>query len=420
MGYGGTMIPTTNFEKIIFVSIVFFALGMFGYIMGTFITLFSNKISYMAQVFVKLQQYLDDFTVKFRVSKILHWKMLFSFQKSCFFNYNILESYEKKFLNLLPLSLHYEILTFIYCDLFKHFEFLIDKPMSFITQLLPSLKPVYYSIGDEVYKQGDPASCIYFVQKGRVVTCCEDDNGVERAQIYSEGTYFGEVDIILHQERLENCYAETELKLLRISKYNFLSLLDHFDEIKNEVIKNAKKRSEIRNLYRKSTNSNAALLPKSYWIWRKNKECFECSIEDAHLSQRRSVIRKSILDGTNSRREFSATSLSSKSSKWLNRKATLAKIAKFVGKGIDPEVEIEDGEIDKIAKEKLAGIMKEELGFCKTRSEILRIFEIIDENEQIQEKRKKLKNWGSKEELDKIFETTIEVSDILKEYLDSG
>ena len=414
VGYGGTMVPVTNLEKSYFVISIFFAMGMFGYIMGMCITLFSQKPSIRARTFITIKQFLDDFTVKFRVSRILHWKMLFSSQKSCFFNNNILESYQEKLLNQLPLELHYEVLSYIYKDLLNSFEFFLDKPMSFITQLLPIMKPSYFSSGDEVYKQGDPANFIYFLQKGRAVTCCKDKNGVERANIYIKGTYFGEVDILLNQERLENCYAETELKLLRINKSQFLPLLSQYEAIQEEIVLLANKRAETRKTNRKAKFK--ALLPRSYWIWQKNKDCLECSIEDAHLSQRRSTIRQSILDGNmDFRNGLVKTRFSSKMNdfqKILQKKNTLNSILKFSNQGVEEDVEIEDGEIEEIAKEKFGGFLKEEIGICEERKEVLKVFEMMEERG----KKKEGKKWDG-EELERIYEVAVEANEILKNFL---
>lgn len=400
VGYGD-LVPKTNLEKVYFIISIFFALGVFGYIMTTCITLFSVRLSRMARYFHMADQFLLGFKVRFRLSKILHWKMLFFFKKSCFFDDNSLEKNQKKLLNLLPLETHYDVVYFLFQNFLNKFDFFVDKPMSFSIRILPLLKPSYFLPGDEIFKHGDPSLFVYFITKGRVVTCCEDNTGKERAQIYLEGSYFGEVDIILGQERLENCYAETELHLLKIEKKEFLKLLLDYESVRAEVVALAQQRSVVRKLYRKTNPSDQSLLPSSYWIWKRNKECNEHSIEDAHLIQRRSTIRKSILEGStlmgnlNLALSPSSRLKNGRTSKLFPRKNTLTQNQGFsnFSKMNNEDVEVEEGEVEKIAIEKIAGMFKDEIGLASNRKHILKIFEIIDQKEKLdlQKKKKKIK-----------------------------
>lgn len=416
VGYGNEA-PRTEREKIIFVITVFFALGMFAYIMGMCIRLFNNKASNVVQFFGKIKVFLEDFTIKFRISKVLYWKMLFSFEKSCFNGHNNLQIYQEKLMKHLPLELHYEVLNSIFNDLSHEFSFFLDKPKSFITQLIPYLKPSYFSPGDEIYKNGDPASHIYFIQKGRAITCCEDDNGVERAQIYIKGTYFGEVEILMKHERSENCFAEEELRLLKLEKSFFLRLLEEFEDIKSEMMALAIKRSYIRKRDKKSNLKKKPLLPRSYWIWSKNKECLENSIEDTHfnLNERKSVIRKSIVEWCPASRSGNRNPLLKKSKKAIH----LAKIVKFTGTTSDlkeNDVEIEEKEIEIIGKEKIAGFFRDEEGFVEDRKDIMDVFQILEERENIKRENKKHCGWKEKE-LDEIMDYSMNVNEILKMFL---
>jgi len=411
IGYGAPMVPQTNMEKTYFIVSVIFALGMFGFIMGMCLKLFGNKTSESFQFFMTIKQFVENFTENLHVSKILDWKMLFYFRKSMQFQNNILHSYHD--MKLLPLELQHEVVSFILSDFLEKFDFFVDKPKSFVVNFVRNLRPAFYSAGDEIYKQGDPSFFLYFVQKGRVVTCCEDHLGRERAQIYMEGTYFGEVDIIMNQERLDNCYAETELKLLKMHKSKLLKIFKDYEGIKEEMTELAKKRLEIHKTSRKPKSLNTNILPRSYWIWRKNKDCFEASIEDAHLSQRRSTIRKSILEGSATVRSRGSSPMSFKSmnSMHRNRKATYVNIMKLIGTPIEDDVEIEEGEVESISKEKLAGMMKEESNLGSNRNEIIQAFECLEDRDRMKEKKKKMSPIG---ELDAIIESAREINDVLK------
>ena len=433
IGYGNPMCPQTDLEKTYFIITVFFALGMFGFIMSMCVQLFSNKKTEALRFFIQIRQFVETFTESLRISKILNWKMLFYFHKSTQFqSNNILHSYHKKLLKLLPLELQFEVTSNVISDFLEKFDFFIDKPKSFVMKIVRNLRPAYYSPGDEIYKMGDPSTFVYFVQNGRVVTCCEDNLGRERAQIYTEGTYFGEVDIIMNQERLDNCYAETELKLLKLDKRKLFKIFREYDDIKKEMTDMAFKRLSFRKTYRKPKSGNTSLLPRSYWIWRKNKDCLEASIEDAHLSQRRSTIRQSILEGSgllrsrgsspfsglsaNSKSIHRKTSMGGRKSSSIHRKATFMNIINLIGPA-ENDVEIEDGEIEKISKEKLAGLFKEECGMAKNRREIIETFGFLKEREDMNRKKKNRK-LGPVEDLDEILGYAEEVNEVLKQMIE--
>lgn len=69
--------------------------------------------------------------------------------------------------------------------------------------------PTFLNKGDAIFFRGEPADFIYFVIKGRLVTKCEDQYGKSRTLVHVEGSYFGEVDILVSRARGESAIAET-------------------------------------------------------------------------------------------------------------------------------------------------------------------------------------------------------------------
>lgn len=422
IGYGSPMCPQTELEKTLFILIVIFALSMFGYILGICIKLFGNSKAELVQLYVNIKLFLENFTETLHISKILNSKMLFYFQKNFHSQKNILENYRQKIMDLLPLELQFKVLEHVMADFLGKFEFFVDKPKEFVVRILRNLSPAYYTPGDEIYKQGDPSLFMYFVQNGRAVTCCEDASGKERAQIYPEGTYFGEVDMINGQERLENCFAETELKLLKMPKPVLFEILSDFSEVAEEMKTLARKRLEIRKTYRKPKSLTASLIPRSYWIWKKTKNCAGFSIEDTHLHERRSTIRQSIIEGLNpmnigGRSPSLFKSVKSlRTMKTLIRKNTLLAMIKLIGIQGEENLEVEEGEIESISREKVAGMINNEFEIAEKREEILKIFGFSDDNKNIlMRKHKKL---GPVRDLDTMIEGVSDINGVLKIFLE--
>ena len=63
--------------------------------------------------------------------------------------------------------------------------------------------------------------------------------GLVRTLIHVEGSYFGDVDILVHRARGESAIAETNAEVWKIGKQVFLKLLDEYDDVKMRIIDNA-------------------------------------------------------------------------------------------------------------------------------------------------------------------------------------
>eukprot|EP01017_Pseudomicrothorax_dubius_P040983 TRINITY_DN6509_c0_g3_i1.p1 TRINITY_DN6509_c0_g3~~TRINITY_DN6509_c0_g3_i1.p1 ORF type:complete len:344 (-),score=107.75 TRINITY_DN6509_c0_g3_i1:104-1069(-) len=166
-----------------------------------------------------------------------------------FFNQklNLIEQYnQENLLNDLPISLYGDVCKHVFKELISKIDFFFDKPNGFITAILPHLKPIALSVGDELYRMSDHASEIYFITKGRVISQCLDREGKLRSQIYVEGSYFGEVDIIFKRARTSNAIAETEVELWKINKEEFLRIVEKYPEIYMEVVNLAYKKENFR------------------------------------------------------------------------------------------------------------------------------------------------------------------------------
>ena len=106
------------------------------------------------------------------------------------------------------------------------------------------LVPINVELGNQVYKKFEPASEIYFLIKGRVAMLNSDN--LATALFYFEGAYFGEIDVLYRRCRTETAYAETNLELWKISKSDFLCILEDFPDVKQEVKALADQRETAR------------------------------------------------------------------------------------------------------------------------------------------------------------------------------
>jgi len=61
---------------------------------------------------------------------------------------------------------------------------------------------------------------------GRVVTKIQSVFENFKTLVYVEGSFFGEVDMILKRDRKQSAYAETKCEVWRIEKEEFYELMD--------------------------------------------------------------------------------------------------------------------------------------------------------------------------------------------------
>jgi len=132
-------------------------------------------------------------------------------------------------------SLYSEIYNNFFQDVLEKVIFFRNKPKQFLIKLMPLLKPTNFNQGDYIYKERDPAMEVFFVVKGRVISKCQDRLNKARAQIFVEGSFFGEIDIFMKRNRTVSARAENQCELWKIDKEDFLDILNQFPPIREEV-----------------------------------------------------------------------------------------------------------------------------------------------------------------------------------------
>lgn len=77
---------------------------------------------------------------------------------------------------------------------------------------------VTYSAGATIFSRGEVSDAMYLVLEGTVLVLVQDEHGQEQtASIVSTGQSFGEVGLLINQQRLATAVAGIDLKLLKIT-----------------------------------------------------------------------------------------------------------------------------------------------------------------------------------------------------------
>lgn len=138
------------------------------------------------------------------------------------------------------------ICEYLFKDIIEKIRFLNGKPRGFLRRIFRYMIPTFLNKGDAIFFRGEPADFVYFVIRGRLVTKCEDQRGKVRTLVHVEGSYFGEVDIMVSRARGESAIAETQAEVWKISKDHLMRILNDFEDVKMEMLEYAIKKEKSR------------------------------------------------------------------------------------------------------------------------------------------------------------------------------
>ena len=264
----------TTIEMIFSCIFMCLGIGIYGYIMGALMARFKD-LNLKKTSFREKQDFFFAFSQQMRLSKQRQMKLFFnsssghssvSKQLKGIDKFN---HYKAGLLRTLPLDLLAELFMHFYTDLIKKIGFLQGRPKSFYIKVLPNIKMISLKKGEEVYREGDPTTEVFFIYSGRIITKCQDIKDKIKSHIFHEGSYFGEVEILKKTERLENAFALTDLVLWKVDQKTFAQIMKEYSPIREEI----EQQVNLKNRERKITNNNFfkiknVLVPANYFISR--------------------------------------------------------------------------------------------------------------------------------------------------------
>ncbi|SEB55415.1 cyclic nucleotide-binding protein [Nitratireductor aquibiodomus] len=86
------------------------------------------------------------------------------------------------------------------------------------------------SAGRDIYAEGAPADCAFIVASGSVLLFTEQDGERQIVERLGPGDMMGEFALIAEGRRMTNAMAESETRLVRISRSSFHRILEEFPE----------------------------------------------------------------------------------------------------------------------------------------------------------------------------------------------
>ncbi|MDR6405511.1 MULTISPECIES: Crp/Fnr family transcriptional regulator [Chryseobacterium] len=138
-----------------------------------------------------------------------------------------------------------------------------------------------YNSKDYVYREGDPALYYYQIVKGRVKQNSYNEEGKEFIHnILGENQSFGEPMLFLEEHYIMNTVCLTSVELIRLSKNNFMELLEKNPKLCQEMNACFSQRIYFKEIMLQSMSSQNPILRlkgllnylKSYYA----EDCEQC------------------------------------------------------------------------------------------------------------------------------------------------
>jgi ATP-binding cassette subfamily B protein len=92
-----------------------------------------------------------------------------------------------------------------------------------------------YAAGTEIVHQGDEGRQLCFIASGQVEVVVADEGRQRRINELNEGDFFGEMALLTGEPRVATVRATMPTELYSLSRPDFLSLLEHDDEMRRAV-----------------------------------------------------------------------------------------------------------------------------------------------------------------------------------------
>ena len=159
--------------------------------------------------------------------------------------FKIVSSYDTaEIFSDLPQTLRAAVILQVERALVEKIPFFQNKSDDFIADTLTHLQPHYVQKGDLIVREGSKAEEMYFLVRGRAAVVLPEHRKHEQRKMMVEGSYFGEVGLLMGGRRTASIEAITPCELQLLNGDGFDELLLDYPDVKAELVMTAARRHE--------------------------------------------------------------------------------------------------------------------------------------------------------------------------------
>ena len=235
IGYGD-ITPKTDIQKIYTMLVMIVGAGTFGYVIGNITSVLASldiAKTHFTEKLEKINTFMKNYNIPKDTSRRVNEYYHYLWETSRGYdNHEILHDVPKTLRMEIQMHLNQAIIHKV--PMFK------NASGKLLKEIVMHLNPEVYIPGDIVFYFGDLGHSMYFVNRGSVEVVSEDLKTVYTT--LSEGSFFGEMALLLEQPRNATILAIDYCNLYSIEKKIFTKIISHYPEFEKEITQMAKER----------------------------------------------------------------------------------------------------------------------------------------------------------------------------------
>ncbi len=233
VGYGD-ITPENNSQIIYTIFVMVLGVGIYGYIIGKIAGILSkkdpSKAIYIANL-EKLTALVQLRKIPIELQERIRNFYSYMYQKRLGYD-------ESSFLQGLPDTLRNEVSLHLKKESVEKIPLFQSAGEEFIKDIALHLKPVVFTPGDYVFKEGEIGKEMYFVVQGNLRVMNED----KTITTFTDGDFFGEIALFKNIARTAAVQAITYSDCYALSKEVFEKMLSKYPNVGKEIVEKAQLR----------------------------------------------------------------------------------------------------------------------------------------------------------------------------------
>jgi len=228
VGYGD-IVPTGNIEMLFTIFLQLFGVGVLAFLVGTVVGIFTKK-NPAEQRFIENMEKLRALIHYQHIPKNLENRI------SDYFTYEWKQKLgydESELMDALPYGLRIELQLEFKKNVIKDIPLFDCVDDHFIRDIAQHLKPMILTPGDYLFRTGDIAKSMFFVQKGKISVLSADES--KQLTILQKGDFMGEIGLFKKVTRTATVKSISYSDVYELQKKEFDKVLKRYPRIAEKL-----------------------------------------------------------------------------------------------------------------------------------------------------------------------------------------
>ncbi|XP_031571692.1 potassium/sodium hyperpolarization-activated cyclic nucleotide-gated channel 2-like [Actinia tenebrosa] len=178
---------------------------------------------------------------------------------------------EEKILHEISRPLRQKVINYNCRNLVRSVPFFVDADADFVSAIITNLKFEVYLEGDEIIREGELGTEMYFLKEGIVDVFV----GKNKVNELTDGSYFGEISVLTNAKRTASVVAQTVCDVFVLHAEDFRDVVDEFPEMRTimEIVAEERLNKMGKPVDLSTVNVNSSDAEAKVSFQRENHTC---------------------------------------------------------------------------------------------------------------------------------------------------